>query len=303
MKKILFLVFIISFQAHAFTSKRWMEYSKNEDLNIKRLIELLSRSSTGEDLLLRAKKRAGKKGQTLMDVIKPGRSSMTDTTLTRRFSMRNPGAISYILDSKIFIDKELTTYDAILDLAHELTHYTYRKEFNPYKRNFSLEGFMHSTVEGTGGEVDAYIMECKILKELYSSKVSQRYSCKEIIDPQTGYVSRQLAVNKFYRIGTFYKNLKKKLRKHELTDKFPDLQEKEPIFISSAYGVPYPVAAYHEYVNVLNKVCENDKNRLAVMKSSATRSPASSNVKKRLLSFRKNYHARCHDVDKYEVSF
>ena len=67
-------------------------------------------------------------------------------------------------------------------------------------------------------------------------------------------------------------------------------------FISSAYGVPYPMAALMEYDLVLEKVCENDKKRLAYMqqgpkRNSASRGPAS--VSETQEKFVASYSVRC----------
>jgi hypothetical protein len=274
----------------AISNKPWKTYSNDEYRNIKRLIKIISRSSTGKLLIQKAKAKANATGRTMYDIVKMGNTSLTDTTLTRRFSPRNPAAIVYEQKSVIYLDGDLDTYDAVLDLTHELTHFTFRKDFNPYKRNFSLQAFIKSTIEGQGGEVEAYMMECTVMQELFSSKVSKRYQCNEIIDPHTGLVSKKLAINKFYRVGNYYKRFAKVLKKQDFIKEFPKLDDKTSVFLSSAYGLPYPLAAYHEYISVVSRACENDEKRLSYLRPSG-RSPASEN--NTYLVLKRDYDKRC----------
>src|SRR5690606_39361112 len=67
----------------------------SEELNFQKLFELLSRSAAGEKLIKEARFKAGMSGQTLADVVKVGDSSLTDTTLVRKFSPQNPSHVVY----------------------------------------------------------------------------------------------------------------------------------------------------------------------------------------------------------------
>lgn len=274
--------------------KKWIDYSDNYKVTLTHLIQKIAQSKTGKELLVRASKKAESYGKTLSQVIQPGDGSITDTTLIRRFIPSDPDNVSYESRSMVYINRNLNTYDAILDLSHELTHFVYREGFNPYKKNFSLDSFIKSTVEGRGGEVQAFMMECKILYELFPKKITSRYNCKKIIDPQTGQLSRSLAIKRFYQLGPYYSKFKGKLENHGLAQNFPQINNTGVSFVSSAYGMPYPVAAYHEYMTVLTKVCENDKKRIAYMGRSAApeRSPASFKVAKA----KQDYLDRCSAV-------
>lgn len=259
-------------------NERWINFSQEEDLSIKNLIQHLAKSTSGRDLLLMAKKKASKRGMTLSDVIKAGSGSLTDTTLIRKFSPDSPEHIVYETKSVVYINRSLNQYDALLDLAHELTHFVYRRDFNPYKSGFSMAEFIKNTIEGKGGEVQAFVKECQVLKELFPSKYNDRYNCGKIIDPSTGKISYQLAVARFYQLGQFEEAFRGMLIKEGIENAFPEVSEGEVSFVSSAYGVPYPVAAYREYKSVMSKVCANDKRRMAyVSKSKSGRTPASSN--------------------------
>jgi hypothetical protein len=271
------------------SNKKWSTFSKNEKLNLKNLLQKLATSKTGKGLIYRANQKAREKGLTLYDVIDEGNGSLTDTTLIRKFTTGEPDNIVYERKSKVFINKELSQYDALLDLAHELTHFVFRENFNPYEVNFSLSEFIKNTIEGVGGEVQAFIMECKVHYELFPGQKSVRYNCQQIVDPSTGKLSFSLAVKRFYQVGSYFESFHSLLEKHGIRHQFPNVSEKKVSFVSSAYGIPYPVAAFEEYLTVLNKVCENDKRRISYFKNTEGRSPAS------LTNLQTAYNSRCHD--------
>lgn len=278
------------------TTKKWIEFSSKEKLSLKHLFQNLAKSSTGRELIKSANKQAKSYGKSLYDVVLAGKGSITDTTLIRRFSPNRPDKVTYETRSKVFINRYLNEYDALLDLAHELTHFVHRKGFNPYDKDFSLSDFIVSTIEGNGGEVHAFITECRVLSELFPGKLSKRFNCNKIIDSDTGKISRELAIKRFYSIGPYYSKFKNKLDTHGIAEQFPLVSSNEVGFISSAYGMPYPVAAYHEYVTVLSKVCENDKKRIAYMGKSSGIQRSIASVD--LTQVKKEYLDRCSAVDK-----
>lgn len=268
----------------------WTSFSSSEEINIKKLFDLLSRSPSGERLLKEAKEKAGRIGLTLGDVVKAGDSSLTDTTLIRKFSPLSPEHVIYETRSVVYINSSLSWSDAILDLAHELTHFIYRDTFNPYDENFNAKSFITSTIEGNGGEVHAFLTECKVSGELYSQKANARSNCHKI-QLDSGELSYSLAVDLFYHVGNFHESFLKQLKSRNLDSSFPRLKPDKTNFISSAYGVPYPVAALMEYDLVLKKVCENDQKRLVYMQQGPERSLASSPEGHQ--KFVQTYAARC----------
>ncbi len=275
-------------------TKTWMDYSSSEETNLKKLLELLQRSSTGERLIKEASYKAAQSGLTLMDVVKVGDGSLTDTTLVRKFNPHSPEHVIYESKSVVYLNRRLSWDDALLDLAHELTHFVYRESFNPYDDAFNAKDFIKGTIEGSGGEVQAFMTECRVLRELFSRNVQSRSHCKNIED-DSNQLSFVKAVKLFYHIGSFYDSFHAQLSKRDIASSFSDLKDEKINFISSAYGVPYPVAALMEYDLVVNKVCENDKKRLAYMqqgpKLSAQRSPASVSDSKE--KFVASYSSRC----------
>lgn len=274
-------------------AKKWSEYTNDPEKNIQYLISILQKSPTGKKLILKAKEKANSQGKTLVDVFEQGNGSITDTTLIRRFSASNPLDVVYETKSKVVINKDLNFKNAILDLGHELTHYIFRVPFNPYRKNFSLQQFIQSTVQGRGGEVEAFMMECRVYKELFPSSFKENFNCHKIID-DNGQISRKLAVKQFYRVGNYFDTLVNKLSNKGVDKRlFPHIDDASPSFISSAYGLPYPVAAYEEYVTVLSKACENDKRRMQYMKKKQQRYPASMSVLSEYRTFMIDYARRC----------
>lgn len=271
-------------------NRTWMDYTSSPELNLKKLLELLSRSNAGEKLIKEAQYKASRTGLLLEDVIKVGDSSLTDTTLVRKFSPHSPEHVIYESRSVVYINRNLAWDDALLDLAHELTHYVYREGFNPYSESFNAKDFIKSTIEGNGGEVQAFLTECRVLKELFSRKVQSRSNCQKIED-SSGQLSYTRAVELFYHVGSYFDGFHGQLQKREIASSFSELKSDKINFISSAYGVPYPVAALMEYDLVVNKVCENDRKRLAYMQQGPKRGPASADEGQ--TKFVQSYTQRC----------
>jgi hypothetical protein len=303
---LILLIFTLIFPAHAGEDKTihvegqmsrgtWMDFTSSSELNLKKLFDLLERSSTGQKLLKEAQYKAARMGLTLNDVIKVGESSLTDTTLVRKFSPHSPEHVIYESRSMVYISRHLAWDDALLDLAHELTHFVYRSSFNPYSEHFNAKDFIKSTIEGEGGEVQAFLTECRVLKELFSAKVQSRSHCQKI-EADNGQLSYTKAVELFYHVGPYYSGFHKQLHQRNIASSFSDLKEDKINFISSAYGVPYPIAALMEYDLVLKKVCENDKKRLAYMQQGPQRGPASAtsaSTSPDKEKFHQSYHTRC----------
>lgn len=268
----------------------WMNYTSSEELNLKKLLELLSRSRTGQKLIKEATYKASRTGNLLEDVIKAGDNSLTDTTLVRKFSPSSPEHVIFESRSIVYINRNLAWDDALLDLAHELTHYVYREAFNPYADSFNAKDFINSTIEGSGGEVQAFMTECRVVRELFSRKVQTRSTCYKIED-EKGQLSFDKAVELFYHVGSYFDGFYEQLEKRKISSSFTKVKGEKINFISSAYGVPYPIAALMEYDLVVNKVCENDKKRLAYMQQGPKREIAS--VPESQIKFIQSYQARC----------
>lgn len=254
----------------------WYKKTMSDEDNFKRLISFINSSSTGKKIVESAMRKASESGHTLYQLLSVGDGSLTDTTLVRRFQSHDPTKVVYETRSKVILNKHLKVLDAILDLSHELTHFTFREPFNPYDYRFGLKDFVANTVEGRGGEVDAYLVECKVLKEILPSELQSRSSCMRVIDLKTGSLSKEQGIKEFYKIGAHFQNMMNEIKKFSLDqNEFKKVSDEEAIFISSAWGLPYPVAAVKEYQNIMDRVCKNDQNRLTIMQSALDRAPAS----------------------------
>ena len=263
----------------------WTKLDQSKKDRFKRLFYFLKESKTGKELLAKADERARSQGVKLYDVLSEGEHSLTDTTLVRSFSAEHPEKVSYELKAHVSINKHLKVVDAVLDLAHELTHYAYRGPFNPYDTTFSMAQFVRSTIEGTGGEVMAYLKECQVLSELFPEKIQTQSHCRRVTDGE-GLLSRSKTISEFYRIGQYHAKIGV-----SLLPELPQLSPAEPFFISSAYGVPYPVAAMKEYQQVMTKVCENDYRRLQMMKASGLEK--NNAVTRKISAFTSQLESRC----------
>ncbi len=312
MKRLITFIFIfISFasQAKQFVRKihtienevrpnlnsRWVNLGDTPEQSLAKLVSLLSKSSTGKIIISRAAEKARSQGQDLSDILLVGNSSLTDTTLVRRFIPARPDEVSYESKSVVYLNQNLSVIDGLLDLAHEMTHFNERQPFNPYRVNFTLQEFIASTVEGKGGEVEAYLSECQVLKELYPDQIRQRSNCSNVMDDH-GHLSKELGVAHFYRIGGHMQQMRLDLGRYRIpSSEFPKLSEDTPIFISSAYGVPYPIAAVKEYVSIMGKACENDRKRLSLMEMRQARSPASVQEEESWQRMTQFFKSRCKD--------
>lgn len=273
-----------------YKSKTWTKIARSEKLSLKWLFNKLERSSTGRALINAARKQAKIQGQTLFDVVKSGETSMTDTTLVRRFSPSEPNKISYESKSLVYLNRELKGLDALLDLAHELTHFAFRHPFNPYQSFPEAHEFISSTIEGEGGEVQAFLVECQVLRDLYPRKAKSRDQCRSVWDASNERYSFHLGTKEFYKVGPFKNEMINDLDagREPASENLP-LQKDTPTFISSAWGLPYPYAALKEYKIIKSKVCENDKKRLELMEKKQ-RNPA---AERQFSTLKRMFLSRC----------
>jgi hypothetical protein len=102
------------------------------------------------------------------------------------------------------------------------------------------------------------------------------------------------AVKKFYQLGKFNKRFLQLINRHGVKARFQYVNDKDVVFFSSAYSMPYPLAAAKEFQSIMEKVCENDGKRLGLLrKKTSGRSPASIEESKHFQEFRRrcqNYY-------------
>lgn len=274
-------------------SEKWVQIAKTEQKSISVLIEHLERSKTGKFIIDVARQKAYKNSQTLESIIIPGDGSYLDSTLVRKFSPHTPGKVTYHSKSKIYLNRSLSVKNALLDLIHEMTHFAFRKVFNPYRDEFEVVSFVQSTIEGKGGEVDAYLVECQVGKELIFGDSIGQSGCYHIYSHEVGQFSRVKAKQIFYQVGPYYdefNNLIDQLNGEPNKFKYISREQGGPV--SSVHAVPYPIAAIKEYVEIKKRVCQNDSKRVSLLKASLLRGPAELNSKQ-YANFFQNFRKRC----------
>lgn len=288
MSKLLAFLFIISFSAHAWPIKEQVLFTENDPVNktnskwiklgaspsesILILLEVLKKSPSAKAIIEEAEIKAAKLGKELIEVIHPGEHSITDTTLIRHFSVSDPMAVTYETKSQVFLNSDHSIEDALLDLAHELVHFVHKEAFNPYGDHFDFEDFLDSTLQGRGGEVQAYLHECAVMSEIMRSRFLKDENCQKVYFPTNPERSQERGRAAFYQLGEFQDIFLEEIQQFQLSSKnFPFISGKEASFISSAYGLPYPLASLREFKQIMSRVCQNDKERYKYLE----RSPAS----------------------------
>ncbi len=286
---------------HPFTGRvdgSWAKYSQDPETNIARLLSILNRSPRARKVIQLASRKAAKSGKRLIEIVHPGEGSLTDTTLTRHFDRSNPLSIHYSSSAKIYLNQNHQFEDALLDLIHELSHYAYKLDFNPYAPNFNAENFIRSTIEAPGGELNAFLVECQVSQELFARKRVSHKLCGDLMEIQDPAAKRQYALKAFYQMGDHFKLFHQYLSDNRMEEDFPLVSKAPSLLISSAYGLPYPLAAIQEYEGILQTVCRNDFKRLVLLKRSVNavvgRRPASfQNIKPKILAFETGHRRRC----------
>ena len=250
-------------------SRPWIKLSPDATNALEKLTHLLAHSPRGKEILNKAKSKAASEGMSLSKILFPGEKSYTDITLIRKFSKNNPQDIQYQSLLKVFINRNLSIQDAIMDMAHELIHYAFRDSFNPYRKNFNLKDFIFSTIEGEGGEVDAYMAECEVFFELFYKPIQNKTHCHLTLNRTTQRPDRSKTTELFYRLGSHYHHfLNKVKRHHNVPPSFmKHISPKHTLLMNATYDLPYPIAAIREYESILKKTCENELKRISTMPS------------------------------------
>lgn len=260
----LLLVPMIFSNMHDDFSQKWYRQGVDSQKNILRLLNILSLSSRGKRLISLGEKKALKMGGRLQKFIEAGEISHTHTRVYREFSPSKPEHMILSTYSTISIERDLSLKDAIVDLAHELTHFSSRTFLNPYEKNFNFKIFIRSILEMRGGEVDAYFNECLISEEILLFDLD----CSHVKDPVTGRLSKKKIVKEFYKIGKHYENFNFTLKGYQFDLKdFPHLSRKRSSFISSLHSLPYPLAISKEFEIIMKQICSNLFKRLKFLKT------------------------------------
>lgn len=251
-------------------------------VSLKQVLAALQTSAAGRGLLDRAVERWQLKTQAdVQTYLRWGVVSKTDAVLTRHFDPET-GKEERTRQVLIYLRKDLSLQDAVLDLAHEMVHATETPLWDPYDPELTPTRYIQAAIEGRGGEVSAVLQECEVARDFLrvtreraqrlagaAAKASIAERCVRYYDAKADVVSRERVLKDFYSVGKWKGRLQEQLgrAKHEL----PLLSEAEPVLFSSTGRTPYPVALYEEFEQMNEVACRNSRRR----HESADRAPAS----------------------------
>jgi hypothetical protein len=186
--------------------------------------------------------------------------SKTDAVLTRKL---NPKSGKEERERKvvIYLRKDQSQEDLLLDIAHELTHASHGPSWDPYDPELTAGEYIYATIEADGGEVDALLMECRVGLELGMAGSSSVERCKRYLGAESKTLPiRHKVLADFYRVGRWKKEVEGKLGRERV--RFPHLSEENAQLFSSTGQAPYPVALIREYEEITQIACENSRRRL-----------------------------------------
>jgi hypothetical protein len=239
-------------------------------------ITILMKTQAGRSLIERGLKAWHlEQPQDLVRVLRWGPASRTDAVLTRHLDPRS-GREYREREVTIYLKKGQAMEDLVLDLAHELVHATTRPDWDPYDPSLTPGKYIHATIEGSGGEVDAVVYECQVgielaLKYGTSAKRCRSYLSSDSKDATSARIDRKRVRRDFYRVGDWSGSLGQRLGKEKVL--FPLLSSQAPKLYSSTGKAPYPVALLVEFEEITRVACENTARRV---RAAQGRVPASS---------------------------
>lgn len=233
--------------------------------------------------------RAAAKDPAFAEKIKVGSASYTESTFSRTYSLLD-GKEQINLHHDVTLNRGLSLADAVVDLAHELVHFTEKGMLDPYKAGFERAEFIRNGIEGEGGELSALAVECRVawsLEDAYKGfpehKLCERYR------GEANTFQHEAARLDYYALGTDWYHRSGE----ELKTVIPEVTKHATVFTSSYAGKPYPVALSEEYAVTRKAACANNerKYRLISAQTGAGRQPASSSLVAERLRLR-NYESR-----------
>jgi hypothetical protein len=207
----------------------------------------------------------------LGQVIKSGGVSRTDAVLTRHYDPET-GKESRDREVTIYINTAQSLTNVVLDLAHEMVHATSRPSFDPYDPNLTRAQYIHSAIDGAGGEVQAVAMECRVASELSRNYQIPLKRCQSYLNIKSGNgqeieVKTDLIRRDFYRVGQWNNELLQVLGSE--ASLLSDLSPESPHLYSSTGNAPYPVALLKEYETLTRIACENSRKRIVSQSSTS----------------------------------
>lgn len=285
MRVCLFLILFILFQQVEATpwEKPWNPTGPNRSQVLGQLFSLVEQSLEGKKLLEKARLLVKKQNKSLEAVIFIDHVSYTSNAIKRKF-LHHHGelAVHYESERKVYLGRNLTWREITLDFVHELTHFVFRQEHNPYEVTLSKAHYVHSFIAGPGGEAQAFLQECLVAQELPGLTPHQECPSRTT----TREKALKEIIKKFYRIGEHFAEV------DAFQEILPQISREKAVFLSATQGLPYPVMALQDYEKTQGAICQNNEKILAHFQ--AVRAPASEGFSQKILKkLRKKQHNHC----------
>jgi hypothetical protein len=262
-------------------SVRWTSASQ--------LVSILRQVPGGRKVL----KAAEKKDPDFLAKLKFGAASYTESTFSRTYSLLD-GKEQIVLRHEITLNQGLAVSDAVVDLAHELVHFTEKGMLDPYQPGFELSQFIRNGIEGEGGELAALAVECQVAWSLETKfeGFPQHSLCEKYRQPDNVF-HRDAAMRDYYALGTWFRRSGEELRRV-----IPELSEKKVVFTSSYAGKPYPLALAEEFTMTQRAACLNNRRkfRLIASQSESGRRPASEELLRERTRLKRYDQAYCRPI-------
>ncbi len=223
-------------------------------------------------LILKSTPRGGaiwaealKQDPELLTKLRRGKTSLTESTFTRSYSVP-AGSEVVSIHQEVSIAANSTLADAVLDLAHELVHFSRREPLSPYDPGIRRDQFIRAGIEGKGGELAAFFEECNVGREMAEhfpgfpkQKLCSKYWTGKAFDEEK--MRRD-----FYATGDGYAELHRVLGTPG-GGVLPNLSSDHVVFRSSFAGVSYPVALSREFDQTIETACRNNERKARVLAS------------------------------------
>lgn len=214
--------------------------------SVEELAEVLRSVPEGRAIL----EAALKKDPQLLQHVKAGDASFTESfseVSLRAFDGKENGSTGQLVNLK----RGLPLSDAAADFVHELTHYTERPAHDPYKDDLSVGPFVRKGIEGEGGELRAFTVECRTAWALESNDAAfpKHQFCERYRGPQNQFRSEAARAD-YYALGTFYPKASAELRKA-----LPELTEAPALFRSGSTQKPYPISFAEDLARLKKNFC------------------------------------------------
>lgn len=275
------LFFLLLCPAAQGAQPRWQGPWKN----VAELVPLLESVPEGKKVL----EEAAGKDKDFLAKIKTGDASFTESTFARTYSLLD-GRENIELRHEVTINRRLSLADAVIDLAHELVHFTEKRMLDPYKPGFELRQFVQRGIEGQGGELAALERECVVawaMKERFPG--FPRHQLCESYRAGARF-NRAKALADYYALGSWF-------RKNEsLKEALPLVSDRTVVFTSSYARKPYPVALAEEFSATREAACANNRKKYRLISAQAEggRAPSSDQLlreRRRLKAYDRLYCA------------